>query len=157
MFSENKKEFPFSFPFRPKAVCGPSLRSPPTPPRLFRHSAAVLQAAAQLGPYRSPVQSPYPSQPASPRGAHLGPAGGTHRPPPGLQRSPAPPRLGVRAGDTMMCAPYLASRASPLRPADAGRPLCAAPPAPVARAAAAGVKLAVAAHDLRLLSTFDPS
>jgi hypothetical protein len=57
----------------------------------------------------------------------------------------------------MMCAPYLASRASPLRPADTGRPLCVAPPAPVARAAAAGVKLAASAHDLRLLSTFDPS
>jgi hypothetical protein len=75
MLSENKKEFPSPFLFRPTGGCGPSLRSLPTPRRLCRRSATALQAAAQLGPNCRPAypahQPPWPC--ASSRLAHPSP------------------------------------------------------------------------------------
>jgi hypothetical protein len=92
-----------------KPICG----SPPTPPWLFRRSAAVFQAAAQLGPYRSPVQSPLPISARQPAWSPSGPswrstpaAAGT--PMESVASTPRRPGRARQAG-----APYLAPRASP--------------------------------------------
>jgi hypothetical protein len=79
---------------------------------------------------------------------------------------PAVPPHGVGARETLGGLRYYLMRAR--APAAARVPCarCATPPAPVARtatagvklaAATAGVKLAAATHDLRFSSTFDPS
>jgi hypothetical protein len=58
MLSENKKEFPFPFLFRPTGGCGPNLRSLPTPPRLCRQSATALRPQPSLA--QLPTRLPGP-------------------------------------------------------------------------------------------------
>jgi hypothetical protein len=48
MLSENKKEFPFFFPFSAHRCLRPKFLKSADAPHLFRRSAAALQAAAQL-------------------------------------------------------------------------------------------------------------
>jgi hypothetical protein len=75
MLSENKKEFPPPFVFRPTGGCGPSLRSLPTPLVFSAGPLLLLRLRPSLAQIADPPdpahQPPWPC--ASPRGAHPGP------------------------------------------------------------------------------------
>jgi hypothetical protein len=75
MLSENKKEFPPPFVFRPTGGCGPSLRSLPTPLVFSAGPLLLLRLRPSLAQIADPPdpahQPPWPC--ASPRGDHPGP------------------------------------------------------------------------------------
>jgi hypothetical protein len=140
MLSENKKEFPFSFPFsahrwlRPKFLKSADAPSPFPPVRcrftgrspVAQTAAHLLLSTAQLPKSARPPSTSSPAHlltsfqptpariasPAPPQPARSPSRPIWRRPPPGLRRSPAPVRLGVRA-EHGKPAPYFNPRASP--------------------------------------------
>jgi hypothetical protein len=138
MLSENKKEFPFSFPFSAHRRLRPKSPKSADAPRLFHRSAAALQAAAQLGPNRS---SSAPNPPAQPS-ARTGPSEPGLQPEAEAAMAPPPSLLACAPGTSWGPRPYKRRRlvratlAPPCRrpPADAAAasllcaPLGAEPP-----------------------------
>jgi hypothetical protein len=110
-FLKIKRNFLSPFPFRPKAVCGPNLRSPPTPPRLCHPVQCCFTGRSPAWPKSQPIRPT--------------PAGTARSPSVSSQHRLSPGLAGVRCLHSPVSVPY-----PPRTPAP--HPLLSRPRAPAA-------------------------